>query len=161
MPAPAPSYRITDYPDCESSMRTFSPRPSDVERTWYVVDAADMVLGRLATRVAHVLRGKHKPTFAPHIDMGDHVIVVNAAKVRLSGTKGEKKMHYRHSGYPGGLKSISFGRLLDERPERLVEQAVRGMLPKNTIGRAQIRKLKIYAGPDHPHAAQQPKTLEP
>jgi large subunit ribosomal protein L13 len=142
-------------------MRTFSPRPSDVERTWYVVDAADMVLGRLATRVAHVLRGKHKPTFAPHIDMGDHVIVVNAAKVRLSGTKGEKKMHYRHSGYPGGLKSISFGRLLDERPERLVEQAVRGMLPKNTIGRAQIRKLKIYAGPDHPHAAQQPKTLEP
>ena len=141
-------------------MRTFSPRPSDIERTWYVVDATDMVLGRLATRVAHVLRGKHKPTFAPHLDMGDHVIIINAAKVRLTGAKAQQSMFHRHSGYPGGLKSISFGQLLDERPERLVEQAVRGMLPKNTIGRAQIKKLKIYAGADHPHAAQQPQNLE-
>ena len=141
-------------------MRTFSPRPSDIDRTWYVVDATDMVLGRLATRVAHVLRGKHKPTFAPHMDMGDHVIVINASKVRLTGAKGQQSMSHRHSGYPGGLKSISFGQLLDERPERLVEQAVRGMLPKNTIGRAQIKKLKIYAGADHPHAAQQPQNLE-
>lgn len=141
-------------------MRTFSPRPSDVDRTWYIVDAEDMILGRLATRVAHVLRGKHKPTFAPHMDMGDHVIVINAAKVRLSGAKGQQSLAYRHSGYPGGLKSVSFGRLLEERPERLVEQAVRGMLPKNTVGRAQLQKLKVYAGSDHPHAAQQPQTLE-
>ncbi len=141
-------------------MRTFSPRPSDVDRSWYVVDAADMVLGRLATRVAHVLRGKHKPTFAPHIDMGDHVIVVNASKVRLTGAKGQQSLSYRHSGYPGGLKSVSFGKLLAQKPERLVEQAVRGMLPKNSVGRSQLRKLKVYAGPDHPHTAQQPKTLE-
>ena len=140
-------------------MRTFSPRPSDIDRQWYVVDATDMVLGRLATRVAHVLRGKHKPTFAPHMDMGDHVIIINAGKVRLTGAKGAQSMHYRHSGYPGGLKSVSFGKLLEERPERLVENAIRGMLPKNTIGRAQIKKLKIYAGPDHPHAAQQPQEL--
>ena len=141
-------------------MRTFSPRPSDIDRQWYIVDAENMVLGRLATRVAHVLRGKHKPTFAPHMDMGDHVIVVNAAKVRLTGAKGEQSMSHRHSGYPGGLKSISFGQLLESKPERLVEQAVRGMLPKNTIGRQQLRKLKVYAGPEHPHTAQQPKTLE-
>ncbi len=142
-------------------MRTFSPRPTDIDRRWYVIDATDLVLGRLATRVAHLLRGKHKPTFAPHMDMGDHVIVVNAAKVRLTGAKADQSMYHRHSGYPGGLKSISFGRLLETRPERLVEQAVRGMLPKNTIGRAQILKLKVYAGPDHPHAAQKPQKLEP
>ena len=141
-------------------MRTFSPRPSDIDRQWYIVDAQDMVLGRLATRVAHVLRGKHKPTFAPHMDMGDHVIVVNAAKVRLTGAKGEQSMSYRHSGYPGGLKSISFGQLLESKPERLVEQAIRGMLPKNTIGRQQLKKLKVYAGPEHPHTAQQPQILE-
>ncbi len=141
-------------------MRTYSPRPADIVHAWFVVDATDMVLGRLATRVAHVLRGKHKPTFAPHMDTGDHVIVVNAAKVRLTGAKGEQALAYRHSGYPGGLKSVSFGRLLEERPERLVERAVRGMLPRNTVGRAQLRKLKVYPGPDHPHAAQQPTTLE-
>ena len=141
-------------------MRTFSPRPSDIDRKWYIVDAENMVLGRLATRVAHVLRGKHKPTFAPHMDMGDHVIIVNAAKVRLTGAKGEQSMSHRHSGYPGGLKSISFGQLLEEKPERLVEQAIRGMLPKNTIGRQQLKKLKVYAGPEHPHTAQQPQTLE-
>jgi large subunit ribosomal protein L13 len=140
-------------------MRTFSPRPSDADRRWYIVDAQDVVLGRLATQVAHVLRGKHKPTFAPHMDMGDFVIVVNAAGVKLTGGKEASRLAYRHSGYPGGLKAISFGRLLEERPERLLEQAVRGMLPKNTIGRAQLRKLKVYAGPDHPHAAQQPQPL--
>ena len=142
-------------------MRTYSPRPLDVtERTWYVVDARDVVLGRLATRVAHVLRGKHKPTFAPHLDMGDFVIVVNADQVRLTGTKGEQKLAYRHSGFPGGLKSVPFARMLAERPEQLVERAVRGMLPRNTVGRAQLKKLKVYAGPDHPHAAQSPAPLE-
>ncbi|MGH8907586.1 MAG: 50S ribosomal protein L13 [Egibacteraceae bacterium] len=141
-------------------MRTYSPRPKDVDQTWHVVDAQDVVLGRLATRVAHVLRGKHKPIFAPHIDVGDHVIVVNAAKVRLTGTKAEQKMAYRHSGYPGGLKAVPWMRLLEERPEKLVENAVKGMLPKNTVGRGQLRKLKVYAGPDHPHTAQQPKPLE-
>lgn len=140
-------------------MRTYSPRPADLAPIWYVVDAQDLVLGRLATQIAHVLRGKHKPTFAPHMDTGDFVIVVNAAGVRLTGAKATQSMAHRHSGYPGGLKSISFGRLLDERPERLVEQAVRGMLPKNTVGRAQLRKLKIYAGPTHPHEAQQPVEL--
>jgi large subunit ribosomal protein L13 len=141
------------------NMRTFSPRPSDIDRRWFLVDAQDVVLGRLATQVAHVLRGKHKPTFAPHMDMGDHVIVVNAAGVKLTGAKDVQSLSYRHSGYPGGLKSISFGRLLEQKPERLVEQAVRGMLPKNSIGRAQLRKLKVYAGPDHPHQAQQPVAL--
>lgn len=140
-------------------MRTYSPRPTDVSRTWYLVDAQDVILGRLATQVATVLRGKHKPQFAPHIDVGDHVIVVNAAGVQLTGAKGAQSLSHRHSGYPGGLKSISFGRLLRERPERLVEQAVRGMLPKNTIGRQQLLKLKVYAGPDHPHAAQKPVPL--
>jgi large subunit ribosomal protein L13 len=140
-------------------MRTYSPRPTDIERVWYVIDAKDVVLGRLATRVAHVLRGKHNPMFAPHMDTGDHVIVVNAAGVRLTGSKGEQSLARRHSGYPGGLKSVPFARLLAETPERLVERAVRGMLPKNTVGRAQLRKLKVYAGPDHPHEAQQPRPL--
>lgn len=140
-------------------MRTYSPRPADIDAKWYVVDAEDAVLGRLATRVAHVLRGKHKPTFAPHIDVGDHVIVVNAAGIRLTGAKGEQKLAHRHSGFPGGLKSVPFARMLAETPERLVERAVRGMLPKNSIGRAQLRKLKVYAGPEHPHAAQQPVEL--
>ena len=138
-------------------MRTYSPRPQDVTSTWYVVDAEDVVLGRLASQVAHVLRGKHKPIFAPHMDVGDHVIVVNAAKVRLTGGKAEQKLAYRHSGYPGGLKSVPWLRLLRERPEKLVEDAVKGMLPKNTIGRAQLRKLKVYAGADHPHQAQKPQ----
>lgn len=140
-------------------MRTYSPRPTDVDRVWYVVDAQNVVLGRLATQIATVLRGKHKPMFAPHIDVGDFVIVVNAAGVQLTGAKGAQSLSHRHSGYPGGLKSISFGRLLEEKPERLVEQSVRGMLPKNTIGRAQLLKLKIYAGPDHPHEAQRPVPL--
>jgi large subunit ribosomal protein L13 len=140
-------------------MRTYSPRPADIQPKWYVVDAQDMILGRLSTRVAHVLRGKHKPTFAPHMDMGDFVIVVNAAGVKLTGKKGEQSLAHRHSGFPGGLKSVPFARLLAEKPEQLVERSVRGMLPKNTIGRAQLRKLKVYAGPEHPHAAQKPAPL--
>jgi large subunit ribosomal protein L13 len=140
-------------------MRTYSPRPADIQPKWYVVDAQDMILGRLSTRIAHVLRGKHKPTFAPHMDMGDFVIVVNAAGVKLTGNKGEQSFARRHSGFPGGLKSVPFARLLAEKPEQLVERSVRGMLPKNTIGRAQLRKLKIYAGPEHPHAAQKPEPL--
>jgi large subunit ribosomal protein L13 len=141
-------------------MRTYSPKPADIERVWYVVDAQDMVLGRLATQVATVLRGKHKPTFAPHVDTGDFVIVVNAGKVVLTGNKRDQKFAYRHSGYPGGLRKRSFGELLDSRPDRLLEKVVKGMLPKNKLGRAQGKKLKVYAGPDHPHAAQQPKPFE-
>lgn len=137
-------------------MRTYSPKAGDIERRWHVIDAADVVLGRLATQVATLLRGKHKPTFAPHVDGGDFVIIVNAGKVALSGNKRRDKMAYRHSGYPGGLKQVSYEELLTKRPERAVELAVRGMLPHNRLGRKVIKKLKVYAGPDHPHAAQQP-----
>lgn len=141
-------------------MRTYTPKPGDVERTWHVVDATDVVLGRLATHVATLLRGKHKATFAPHVDTGDFVIVVNADKVALSGNKREAKLAYRHSGYPGGLRAVPYGELLAKRPERAVEKAVRGMLPKTSLGRAQMRKLKVYAGPEHPHAAQKPEPFE-
>lgn len=140
-------------------MRTYSPRPTDIERAWYVVDAQDEVLGRLATRIAHVLRGKHKPMYAPHMDVGDHVVVINAGGVQLTGSKGTQSLAYRHSGFPGGLKSVPFARLLDERPERLVERAVRGMLPKNSLGRRMLTKLKVYPGAEHPHAAQMPQPL--
>jgi large subunit ribosomal protein L13 len=136
--------------------RTFSPKPADVQRDWIVIDAADVVLGRLASQTAALLRGKHKATFAPHMDMGDFVIIINAEKVALTGAKLEKKMAYRHSGYPGGLTATSYTELLEKHPTRAVEKAVRGMLPKNSLGRAQIKKLKVYAGPQHPHAAQQP-----
>jgi large subunit ribosomal protein L13 len=131
-----------------------------VDRTWHVIDAEDVVLGRLASHVATLLRGKHKPTFAPHVDTGDFVVIVNADKVVLTGNKRDKAFAYRHSGYPGGLRKQSFGELLDTKPERLLEKVVRGMLPKNKLGRAQGKKLKVYAGPDHPHAAQQPKPFE-
>ena len=137
--------------------RTFSPKPADVQRDWIVIDAADVVLGRLASQTAALLRGKHKATFAPHMDMGDFVIIINAEKVALTGAKLEKKMAYRHSGYPGGLTATSYTELLEKHPTRAVEKAVRGMLPKNSLGRAQIKKLKVYAGAEHPHAAQQPK----
>ncbi len=140
-------------------MRTYSPRPGDLQRRWYVIDAQDQVLGRLATRVAHVLRGKHKPQFAPHMDTGDFVVIVNAAGVRLTGAKGEQSMVHRHSGFPGSLRSVPFARLLAEKPEALIERAVRGMLPKNTVGRQAIKKLKVYAGADHPHGAQNPQPL--
>ncbi len=137
--------------------RTYSPKPADIQRDWLIVDATDVVLGRLASHVATLLRGKHKASFAPHMDMGDFVIVVNADKVALTGSKLEKKKAYRHSGYPGGLTATSYSELLEKNPARAVEKAVRGMLPKNSIGRAQFGKLKVYAGPEHPHAAQQPK----
>ena len=138
-------------------MRTYTPKPGDVERIWYVIDATDVVLGRLATHVATLLRGKHKATFAPHIDNGDFVIVINADKVALTGNKRETKLAYRHSGFPGGLSSVSYGELLAKRPERAVEKAVRGMLPKNSLSRAQLSKLKVYTGSEHPHSAQQPQ----
>ncbi|GAA5153628.1 MULTISPECIES: 50S ribosomal protein L13 [Amycolatopsis] len=141
-------------------MPTYSPKPGDVTRAWHVIDAENVVLGRLATEVATLLRGKHKPTFAPHVDTGDFVIIVNAEKVALTGNKREQKFAYRHSGYPGGLRKRSFGELLDTRPERLLEKVVKGMLPKNKLGRAQAKKLKVYAGPEHPHSAQQPQPYE-
>jgi large subunit ribosomal protein L13 len=141
-------------------VRTYSPKPGEVARTWHVIDAEDVVLGRLASNVATLLRGKHKPTFAPHVDTGDFVIIVNAEKVVLTGNKRDQAFAYRHSGYPGGLRKQSFGELLDNRPERLLEKVVKGMLPKNKLGRAQGKKLKVYAGPEHPHTAQQPKPFE-
>jgi len=141
-------------------VRTFTPKPSDVDRTWYVVDATDVVLGRLASHVASLLRGKHKATFAAHVDTGDFVIVVNADKVALTGAKAEKKMAYRHSGYPGGLKATVYSELLEKNPERAVEKAIAGMLPKTSLGRQQLRKLKVYRGAEHPHAAQQPQPYE-
>src|SRR5690606_34004374 len=137
--------------------RTYSPKPDEIQRDWLIIDATDIVLGRLASHVAVLLRGKHKPTFAPHMDTGDFVIIVNAEKVALTGSKLQKKLAYRHSGYPGGLTATSYAEMLEKHPTRAVEKAVRGMLPKNSIGRAQLAKLKVYAGPEHPHAAQQPK----
>ena len=141
-------------------MRTYTPKPGEVERRWHVIDASDVVLGRLASQAAILLRGKHKPTFAPHVDTGDFVVIVNAGKVALTGAKREQKKAYRHSGYPGGLRAVSYVELLERNPERAVEKAVRGMLPKNTLGRAQLRKLKVYAGPEHPHTAQRPKPYQ-
>ena len=140
-------------------MRTFTPKPADIEKKWYVIDATDVVLGRLAVQAATLLRGKHKPMFAPHVDTGDFVIIINADKVALTGDKGATKLAHRHSGYPGGLKSVTYGEFLATRPDRAVEKAVGGMLPKNKLGRAQLKKLKVYAGPDHPHTAQQPLTI--
>jgi large subunit ribosomal protein L13 len=141
-------------------MKTYTPRPRDIERRWYVIDASGAVLGRLASEVAAILRGKHKPIFAPHMDTGDHVIVVNAAGVRLTGGKLETKIAYRHSGYPGGLTEIKYARLLAEKPAYAVEKAIRGMLPKNRLGRAMVKKLQVYAGPEHPHRAQKPQPLK-
>ena len=141
-------------------MRTFSPTPTDIQRTWHVIDADGMVLGRLATEVANLLRGKHKPIYAPHVDTGDFVIVVNADKVVLTANKLDKKVAYRHSGYPGGLKAVPYTELLAKRPERAVEKAIKGMLPHTTLGRQMASKLKVYAGPEHPHQAQQPVPYE-
>jgi large subunit ribosomal protein L13 len=140
-------------------MKTFSPRPRDIDRKWYVVDADGVVLGRLASHVAAILRGKHKPIFAPHADTGDHVIVINAKSVRVTGNKQESKIYYQHSGYPGGLRARSFSKLLSDRPTFIVEQAVRGMLPKNRLGREIFRKLSVYEGAEHPHGAQSPVPL--
>ena len=136
--------------------RTYSPKASEIQHDWIVIDATDIVLGRLASHAAAILRGKHKATFAPHLDSGDFVIIVNAEKVALTGAKREEKIAYRHSGYPGGLTATKYSELLETQPERTVEKAIRGMLPKNSLGRAQIKKLKVYKGAEHPHAAQQP-----
>ena len=141
-------------------MRTYSPKPTDVQRAWHVVDAEGLVLGRLSTEVARLLRGKHKPIFAPHLDTGDHVVVVNAEKIVLTSDKSAKKIYYRHTGYPGGLKQQTVEELLAKRPEEVVRRAVKGMLPKGPLGRKQLKKLKVYAGPAHPHAAQQPKPID-
>ncbi|HET7683868.1 MAG TPA: 50S ribosomal protein L13 [Marmoricola sp.] len=141
-------------------MRTYSPKPGDIQRAWHVIDAENVVLGRLAAQTANLLRGKHKPQFAPHVDTGDFVIIVNAAKVALSGDKATKKLSYRHSGFPGGLSATPIGELLEKDARRAIEKAVWGMLPKNRLGRQMIKKLKVYAGPDHPHAAQKAQPFE-
>ena len=141
-------------------MRTFSPKAGDVQRQWHVIDATDVVLGRLASQVATLLRGKHKPVYAPHMDTGDFVVIVNAGKVALTGNKRQQKMAYRHSGYPGGLRAISYAELLEKDPRKAVEKAVKGMLPHNTLGRHMLSKLKVYSGPEHPHRAQQPVPYE-
>ncbi len=141
-------------------MKTFSAKAEDIERKWFVVDAQGQTLGRLATRIATVLRGKHKPVYTPHLDCGDYVIVVNADKIQVTGHKLEQKMYYRHSGYPGGLRQVSLRRQLQVHPDRVIEAAVRGMLPHNRLGRKMFKKLKVYAGPTHPHQAQQPTALE-
>ena len=140
-------------------MPTYTPKPADITRAWHVVDADGLVLGRVATEVARVLRGKHKPIYAPHVDTGDHVIIVNADKIVLTADKAEKKIVYRHSGYPGGLKSQTYANLLEVKPADAVRKSVRGMLPKNRLGRQMLKKLKVYTGPNHPHAAQQPRPL--
>jgi len=140
-------------------VRTYTTKPDDIKREWYVVDATGLTLGRLASQIASVLRGKHKPIFSPHMDCGDFVIVINAEKVRVTGDKLDQKMYYRHSGYPGGLKTISLRDQMKQHPDRVIRLAVRGMLPKNRLGRQMIKKLKVYREPDHPHQAQQPKPL--
>ncbi len=141
-------------------MKTVSTRPEDVDRSWFVVDAENKTLGRLATEIAARLRGKHKPEYTPHVDTGDYIVVVNADKVRVTGNKYNDKMYYRHSGYPGGIKEMNFKDMQDRHPERIIEKAVKGMLPKNPLGRAMFKKLKVYAGAEHPHTAQQPQSLE-
>lgn len=140
--------------------KTYTARPADIVRQWYVVDAKGKTLGRLATKIASVLKGKHKVIYTPHMDVGDHVIVINAKDVLLTGNKREKKVYYRHTGYPGGLKKVTAAEMLEKNPERVVKAAVWGMLPHNRLGRKMFRKLKVYAGPEHPHQAQQPKELE-
>jgi len=141
-------------------MKTLSAKPETVKRDWLIVDAADKTLGRLSTEIAHRLRGKHKPSYTPHVDTGDYIVVVNAEKVRVTGKKFTDKMYYRHTGYIGGIKSMSFDKLVDYAPERIIQTAVKGMLPKGPLGRAMFKKLKVYAGTEHPHTAQQPKELE-
>ena len=140
-------------------MKTFSAKAENVDQDWFVVDAADKTLGRLASEIAHRLRGKHKAEYTPHVDTGDYIVVINAEKVRVSGAKAKNKIYHSHTGYPGGLKSISFEKLIDKAPERVLQKAVKGMLPRNPLGRAMFRKLKVYAGGEHPHAAQQPQVL--
>lgn len=140
--------------------KTFTPKPADIQREWFVVDATDQTLGRLASDVAHILRGKHKPTYAPHVDGGDFIVIVNAEKVAVTGNKALQKVYFRHSGYPGGLRELSFEQMREKYPDRIIYGAVRGMLPKSKLGRKMISKLKVYAGPDHPHGPQKPQPLE-
>jgi large subunit ribosomal protein L13 len=140
-------------------MRTFTAKPQEVQHDWFLVDATDKVLGRLAADIARRLRGKHKPIYTPHVDTGDYIVVVNAERVRVTGNKPQAKTYHRHSGYPGGLYSTNFNKLQKEHPERVVEKAVKGMLPKGPLGTAMLKKLKVYAGPAHPHSAQQPQSL--
>ena len=141
-------------------MRTYSPKASEIQREWHVVNADGLVLGRMATEIARVLRGKHKPVFAPHLDTGDHVVIVNAAKVVLTAGKADRERVYRHSGYPGGIKSHTYGELLAKKPEEAVRRTIRGMLPNGPLGRQMLSKLKVYAGPEHPHSAQSPEPLD-
>jgi len=141
-------------------VKTYYAKPGEVEREWLLVDAADQVLGRLATRVAEILKGKTKPSYTPHVDVGDFVVVINAEKIRVTGNKAADKKYYSHSGYPGGLKEVPFAKMLEKHPERIIEKAVKGMLPKTTLGRAMGKKLKVYAGPEHPHGAQNPRLIE-
>lgn len=141
-------------------MKTFSAKPAEVKRDWYVIDATDKVLGRVASEVAHRLRGKHKPEFTPHVDTGDYIVIVNAARLRVTGAKAQDKKYYRHSGYPGGISETNFEKMQQRHPGRALEKAVKGMLPKGPLGYAMIKKLKVYAEASHPHVAQQPKTLE-
>jgi large subunit ribosomal protein L13 len=143
-----------------ATVRTYTPKPADIERRWHVIDASDVVLGRLASQSAVLLRGKHKATYAPHLDTGDFVIIINAGKVALTGNKRAQKLAYRHSGYPGGLRAVGYTELLEKNPQRAVEKAVRGMLPKNSLGRQMLSKLKVYAGPEHPHGAQKPQPFQ-
>lgn len=146
--------------EVDTAMKTYSAKPETVVHDWFVVDAAEKTLGRLASSIAHRLRGKHKPEFTPHVDTGDYIVVVNAEKVRVTGKKASDKIYYRHTGYPGGIKGISFEKLIERAPERALEMAVKGMLPKGPLGRDMYRKLKVYAGDAHPHAAQQPQALD-
>ena len=141
-------------------MKTFSAKPAEVRRDWFVIDATDKTLGRMATEIARRLRGKHKPEYTPHVDTGDYIVVVNAKKVQVTGNKPKDKMYHRHTGYPGGLKSMPFEKMIQSHPERLIELTVKGMLPKNPLGRAMLKKLKVFAGPEHNHSAQQPQALE-
>ncbi len=142
------------------AVKTYTPKESEIERKWFVVDAEDMVLGRLATQVATVLRGKHKPQFTPNLDAGDFVVVVNAEKVRVTGGKFHQKRYYHHSRYPGGMRSLTFEQMIEKHPERVIQTAVRGMLPKNALGKRMLRKLRVYSGPEHPHSGQQPAQLD-
>ena len=144
----------------EETLKTYYAKPNEVEREWVLIDAEDMVLGRVATEAARILKGQHKPQYTPHVDTGDFVVIINADKIRVTGTKAGKKTYYRHSGFPGGLKSETFNEAMAKHPERVIEHAVKGMLPKNTLGRAMGMKLKVYAGPEHPHMAQQPRQIK-
>ncbi len=159
MPARALRWRGRDREEF-GSVKTYSARAQDIERKWYVVDATDQTLGRMASQLATVLRGKHKPIFTPHVDCGDFVIVINAEKIHVTGNRLDDKKYYRHSGYPGGLREMTLRQMLARTPERVISEAVRRMLPKSNLGRLMLKKLKVYAGPEHPHEAQQPEVLE-